>query len=91
VRTRGEEKAIKVLKTLTAAKRAPVATHEIRAVEACLFDESFGWRRSAFDLVTIIRSKSVDGWRGEVLAKMTDNAKIAVWKAVAHAWVAGRR
>src|ERR1700733_6753304 len=34
----GEERAVRALKTLVAAKRAPVTVHEILAAAACLFD-----------------------------------------------------
>jgi hypothetical protein len=92
IRSRGEEKALKVLKTLVAAKRCPVVSHEIRAVEALLFDQAFGWTASAFDLVTLIRSKSIDAWRGQVIGQMKDAERIAIWKGVALAWVrAGRK
>jgi hypothetical protein len=66
----GEEKAVRVLKTLVAAKRAPVAIHELLATAACLFDPKFGWTHSAFDLVTVIRGKSIDEWRRPVVARM---------------------
>ena len=92
IRARGEEKAVKVLKTLVAAKRGPVATHEIRAAEALIFNSSYGWQHSVFDLVTVIRSKSIDAWRGQVLGRMKEGEKMPVWKAVAKAWVrAGNR
>jgi len=85
----GAERATKVLKTLVAAKRAPVAIHEILAVAAVLFDPKFGWHHSAFDLVTIIRSKSISGWSGPVIARMKSAGgnRTALWKAVAEAWV----
>jgi hypothetical protein len=86
----GEEKAVRALKTLVSAKRAPVASHEILAVSAVLFDPKFGWHHSAFDLVTVIRSKSIDGWHRPVVAKMKTAAggsRTAVWKGVAEAWV----
>jgi hypothetical protein len=92
IRARGEEKSVRVLKTLVAAKRGPVATHEIRAVEALLFDPSYGWQHSVFDLVTVVRSRSIDAWRGQVIGRMKDDEKLPVWKAVAKAWVrAGNR
>ena len=83
----GEDRAAKVLKTLVAAKRAPVAVHEILAVAALLFDPSFGWQHSTFDLVTTIRSKSIDIWRRQVLGQIKDGSRMALWKGVAHAWV----
>jgi hypothetical protein len=85
----GEERGVRVLKTLVAAKRAPVAAHEILAVSV-LFDPKFGWDHSTFDLVTVIRSKSVDGWHRPVVARMKTAAggnRTAVWKGVAEAWV----
>ena len=36
----GEEKALRVLKTLVAAKRAPVTIHEILAAAVCLSSPS---------------------------------------------------
>jgi hypothetical protein len=86
----GEERAVRALKTLVAAKRAPVASHEILAVSAVLFDPKFGWHHSAFDLVTVIRSKSIDGWHRPVVGRMKTAAggnRTAVWKGVAEAWV----
>jgi ParB-like nuclease domain len=86
----GEERGTRALKTLIAAKRAPVAAHEILAVSAVLFDPKFGWRHSTFDLVTVIRSKSIDGWHRPVVARMKTAAggnRTAVWKGVAEAWV----
>jgi hypothetical protein len=85
----GEERATKVLKTLVAAKRAPVAIHEILAVAAILYDPKCGWQHSAFDLVTIIRSKSATGWSQPIIARMKSPSgnRSALWKAVAEAWV----
>ena len=86
----GEERGVRALKTLVAAKRAPVAAHEILAVSAVLFDPKFGWHHSAFDLVTVIRSKSIDGWHRPVVSRMktaTGGTKAAVWKGIAEAWV----
>jgi hypothetical protein len=46
----GEERAAKVLKTLVAAKRAPVAIiHGILAVAAVLYAPTFGWQHLVFD------------------------------------------
>ena len=90
----GEEKALRVLKTLVAAKRAPVTIHEILAAAVCLFEPKFGWHHSAFDLVTVIRSKSIDEWRRPVIARMKSGGgdRVALWKGVAEAWVrAGNR
>ena len=91
----GEERAVRALKTLVAAKRAPVAVHEILAVAAVLFNPKFGWHHSAFDLVTVIRSKSIDGWRRPVIARSEASAggnREELWKGVAEAWVrAGNR
>jgi len=86
----GEERAVRAMKTLVAAKRAPVASHEILAVSAVLFDPKFGWHHSAFDLVTVIRSKSIDGWQRPVLSRMKSamgGQRAAMWKGVAEAWV----
>jgi hypothetical protein len=83
----GEEKAVKVLKTLVAAKRSPVVVHEILAAAAVLYNPKFGWSHSTFDLVTVIRSKSIDGWRRPVVARMQTNGREALWKALAQAWV----
>jgi hypothetical protein len=85
----GEERAVRALKTLVAAKRAPVTVHEILATAAVLFDPKFGWNHSAFDLVTVIRSKSIDGWRRPVVARMKSSGgdRVALWKGVAQAWV----
>jgi hypothetical protein len=90
----GEEKAARVLKTLVAAKRAPVTIYEILAVAACLFEARFGWHHSAFDPVTVIRSKSIDEWGRPVIARMKSGGgdRVALWKGVAEAWVsAGNR
>ena len=88
----GEEKAVRVLKTLVAAKRSPMVVHEILAVAALLFDPSFGWQHSTFDLVTTIRSKSIDAWHRQVLATIKAGNRIALWKGVAEAWArAGNR
>lgn len=85
----GEDKAVRVLKTLVAAKRAPVAIHEILAVAAVLYDLKLGWRHSAFDLVTVIRSKSASAWSQPIVARMKSAGgnRSALWKAVAEAWV----
>jgi hypothetical protein len=89
----GEERGVRALKTLVAAKRAPVAAHEILAVSAVLFDPKFGWHHSAFDLVTVIRSKSIDGWQRPVLMRMKSavgGQRTAMWRGVAEAWVRAR-
>jgi hypothetical protein len=47
---------------------------------------------SVFDLVTVIRSKSIDAWRGQVIGRMKEDDKLPMWKAVAKAWMrAGNR
>jgi hypothetical protein len=40
-----------------------------------------------FDLVTVIRSKSIDAWRGQVIGQMKEDDKLPMWKVVAKAWV----
>jgi hypothetical protein len=85
----GHDRAVRALKTLVAAKRAPVAVHEILAVAAVLFDPKFGWHHSTFDLVTVIRSKPIDGWRRPVVARMKSGGgdRVQLWKGVAEGWV----
>lgn len=85
----GHDGAVRALKSLVAAKRAPVSVHEILAVAAVLFDPKFGWQHSTFDLVTVIRSKSIDGWRRPVIARMKSAGgdRVQLWKGVAEAWV----
>jgi hypothetical protein len=73
-----------VLKALVSAKRGPVMAHEILAVEAALYDESFGYDESVFDLVTAIRSKSANDWVRHVKAR---GAHPKLWKAIAEAWI----
>jgi len=88
----GEEKATKALKVLVSAKRAPVVVHEILASAAVLFDAKFGWAHSAADLVTVVRSKSIDQWRRQVAAHSDVDHRMQLWKAVAQGWVrAGNR
>jgi hypothetical protein len=85
---RGIEKATKILKLLVDAKRAPVVVHEILAAAAVLYEPAFG----SFNLVTVVRSKSVDEWRGIVMAKVWKENRTALWKGVAEAWVnAGKK
>ncbi|MFZ0270968.1 MAG: ParB N-terminal domain-containing protein [Acidobacteriaceae bacterium] len=81
---RSKDDAVRVLKTLVSAKRAPVMAHEILAVEAALYDESFGYDESVFDLVTAIRSKSANDWVRRVKAR---GAHPKLWKAIAEAWI----
>jgi hypothetical protein len=89
---RGVEKATKILKLLVDAKRAPVVVHEILAAAAVLYEPAFGWSFSSFNLVTVVRSKSVDEWRGIVMAKVGKENRTALWKGVAEAWVnAGKK
>jgi hypothetical protein len=59
------------------------------AAAACHFEPKFGWHHSAFDLVTVIRSKSIDEWRRPVIARMRSGGGdwVALWKGVAEAWV----
>jgi hypothetical protein len=66
-----------------------VAVHEILAVAAVLFDPKFGWHHSTFDLVTVIRSKSIDGWRRPIVCRMKSGGgdRVQLWKGVAQAWV----
>ena len=52
---RQKDDAVRVLKTLVSAKRAPVMAHEILAVEAVLYDPKLGYDDSVFDLVTAIQ------------------------------------
>ena len=59
------------------------------AVAAVLYNPKCGWRHSAFDLVTIIRSKPATGWSQPIIARMKSAGgnRSALWKAVAEAWV----
>ena len=61
--------------------------HEILAAAALLFEPSFGSQHSTFDLLTVIRSKSIEGWRRQVLAHQENARMTALWKGVAATWV----
>lgn len=60
----------RVLKVLVDAKRAPLSAHEIAAVYELLFDPKYRDKVEAFDLVTVIRSKTMEEWRG-VASRLT--------------------
>jgi ParB-like nuclease domain len=87
IKRRDRDDSIRVLKTLLSAKRAPVAAHEILAVEAILYDESFGYDGPVFDLVTVIRSKRADGWTHRYTLHRESGAPTHLWRQVAEAWV----
>lgn len=82
---RGKDDAIRALKTLVSAKRAPVMTHEILAVDAVLYDESLGYDGPVFDLVTVIRSKSAADWIIRVRDRDADERRL--WRKIAAAWI----
>jgi hypothetical protein len=87
IKRRSRDDAIRVLKTLAAAKRAPVMAHEILATEAVLYDEKLGYDGPVFDLVTVIRSKTPDEWARRAQAKGREGHAIRIWREVAEAWV----
>ena len=79
------DEAVRALRVLVAAKRAPAQQHEIMAVEAILYDKEFGYDGPVFDLVTVIRSKTVDEW----VLKSSNMTKIhaRTWHNVATVWL----
>jgi hypothetical protein len=87
VERRGKDDAIRALKALVSAKRAPVMAHEILAVDAVLYDDSLGYDGPVFDLVTVIRSKSAADWIVRVRDKDTDERRL--WRRIAAAWIRG--
>jgi hypothetical protein len=84
VKTRGAASGAKVLKILIDAKRAPLAAHEIAAVAMLLFEPEYRGKIDPFDLVTVIRSKSVDDWKA-IAAKIAAGG-ISRRSALAVAW-----
>jgi hypothetical protein len=85
----GEEKATRVLKTLVAAKRAPVMQHEIMAVEA-LQGGKLIWPHSAADLVTVIRSKTANEWKRLIIGRASwtrEAGHVPLWQMIAEGWI----
>jgi hypothetical protein len=77
----------RTLKTLVAAKRAPVMQHEIMAVEA-LHGGKIIWPHSAADLVTVIRSKTANEWKRLIIGKASwtrEAGRVRLWQMVAEA------
>jgi hypothetical protein len=66
---RSRDDAIRVLKTLAAAKRAPVMAHEILAAEAVLYDEQLGYDGPVFDLVVPAGIFAISPLRAHLLPK----------------------
>jgi hypothetical protein len=87
IKRRGRDDAIRALKALVSAKRAPVASHEILAVDAVLYNEELGYDGSVFDLVTVIRSKRADEWTRRYCAHRESGAPSYLWRSVAEAWL----
>lgn len=59
----GVHNGAKILKVLVDAKRAPIAAHEIAAVQQLLFDAAYKGKVDPFDLATMLRSKPMEEWR----------------------------
>lgn len=86
VKKKGVNAGVRVLKTMVAAKRAPLPANEIAAVAILLFEKEYRDTFEVFDLVTVIRSKSVEEWKAQAArhraSKGTTNrvALAEVWK-----------
>ncbi|MDB5620540.1 DUF6551 family protein [Tardiphaga sp.] len=85
VKIRGVFQTARVLKVLIDAKRAPLPAHEIAAVSMLLFEPEYKGKVDPFDLVTVIRSKTVQEWQAaaaKVMATGTSRrtAIAVVWK-----------
>lgn len=84
VKLRGAFQSAKMLKILIDAKRAPVPAHEIAAVALLMFEPEYKGKIDLFDLVTVIRSKTVDEWR--MIASKISSTGIPRRTALAVAW-----
>lgn len=84
VKLRGVHQGSKVLKVLMDAKRCPLPAHEIAAVAMLMFDPEHKGQLDLFDLVTVIRSKTVEQWKATA-AKLTSTG-ISRRTALAVAW-----
>jgi hypothetical protein len=84
VKVRGAHQASRVLKVLIDAKRCPLPASEIAAVSMLMFEPEYKGQIDTFDLVTVIRSKTVEQWNA-VAAKVTSTG-ISRRTALAVAW-----
>jgi hypothetical protein len=82
----GAHQGGKVLKVLVEAKRAPLVAHEIAAVHELLFDPELKGTIEIFDLVTVIRSKSMNEWRAKAWQLVADGGE-SRRQAIASAWL----
>lgn len=80
----GVNAVARALKILVEAKRAPVPAHEFAAVCILLFDSEHKGSVDPFDLVTVIRSRTVLEWRSVAAAAASRGGSIR--SALALAW-----
>jgi hypothetical protein len=83
VARRGEEEAARYLRILVEAGAAPVAAHQIKAVEALLTDEEFE-TLDPDHLAGTIRSLGADGEREAKAFSVTHG--LPLWKGLASIW-----
>jgi hypothetical protein len=84
VKARGVHQGAKVLKILIDAKRTPIPAQEIAAVAHLMFEPEYRGKVDLFDLVTTIRSKSIEDWKA-IAAKVASTG-ISRRTALAVAW-----
>jgi hypothetical protein len=89
INRRGAMKARQFLEVLAAAECAPVAAHQIKAVEMCLTDPEYADQLVPADLTTFIRAK---GFIADQEAKVFAAAhNVPVWRALGITYFKGAR
>ncbi len=76
----------RVLSILMNAKRGPLTSGEIKAVQALCYDKDWRNKFDDEDLSTVIRSKGVEQWEAEAESKVRKGMKMPMYKAVAIRW-----
>jgi hypothetical protein len=75
----------RVLKILTNARRTPIAALEVRAVAEVLFNAELRGKVTDFDLVTVIRRRTPDGW-ADFAKHRGKKQSIPAFRALASWW-----
>lgn len=83
---RGEKSLTHLLKILIDAKRAPIVTNELKAVDMLLWDKDLRGRFDDEDLVDVIRDKTPTQWESLAEATVRKGQGMSIYKAVAIAW-----
>lgn len=86
VEKKGVAGLTRILKILMEAQRAPITALELSALRCMLWDKDWQGKFDDYDLATVIRSKTIEGWRAYVTANVIKGQNIKMTRGLALTW-----